>query len=543
MTTSCENCPPGFTKVPDLTKVADSRAGQSAGSNGHAAVGAGDGASPDISRRAITAALLLVMVLASMEQTVTSTAMPTIIGSLHGLQHYSWVASIYLLACTLTMPLYGRLADALGRKRVILAAIGIFAIGSVLAASAQTMPQLILYRGLQGLGAGGIMPVVLTILGDIFTIEERARIQGLFSAVWGTASLAGPALGWFLLRTMGWRSIFYVNLPFGFLAFVVLVWKYRDREKPTSVDLDLPGVGSLALGCMALLMLVSRLGPGGWSAMILAMLGATMILAFSFLVMHERKALNPIMPVALLLDRSIGISLLGSLLLGVGFLSVDTFVPLYVQGGLGGGPGAAAWVVTPVMLTWALSGIVAAPMVVRFGFRRVAIIGSFLIFIGLGGLLLCTYLGAPRTVLALTLGITGLGFGPASMSYLLAAQNAVSWQRRGIVTSSIQFFRTIGGAIGIGLFGAMFNIIAAPQLSSLAAQGASPAALLDAHTRSTLPPSILETAGHVIAGSLHWIFVAMFLVAIVQVICTFWLPKQKSPASVTVMEAAEAMVG
>src|SRR5579864_4670283 len=150
-------------------------------------------------RRYVTAALMLVMVLASMEQTITSTAMPTIIGDLHGFEHYSWVVSIYLLALTVSMPLYGRLSDVLGRKRVILGAVAIFCVSSALAASARTMGQLILYRGLQGLGAGGIMPVVLTILGDIFTLQERAAIQGFFSAIWGTASLAGPALGAFLV--------------------------------------------------------------------------------------------------------------------------------------------------------------------------------------------------------------------------------------------------------------------------------------------------------------------------------------------------------
>ncbi|HSV14292.1 MAG TPA: MFS transporter, partial [Tepidisphaeraceae bacterium] len=219
---------------------------------------------PKLDRRYVTAALMLVMVLASMEQTVTSTAMPTIIGELHGLQHYSWVASIYLLACTVSMPLYGRLADALGRKRVILFAIAVFLVASLAAASAHTMTQLIIYRGLQGLGAGGIMPVVLTILGDIFTLEERARIQGFFSAVWGTASLAGPALGAFLVNTFGWRSIFFVNLPFGVIAATVLAWKYHDLEKPHSTDLDMPGAISLALGCTALLALVSGMGPDGF---------------------------------------------------------------------------------------------------------------------------------------------------------------------------------------------------------------------------------------------------------------------------------------
>src|SRR5215208_5893565 len=163
-------------------------------------------------RKFITAALLLVMVLVSMEQTITSTALPTIIGELHGLEHYAWVTSIYLLACTVTMPLYGRLADAVGRKRVLIAAITVFCAGSLLASFSQSMTQLIVFRGIQGLGAGGVMPVVLTIIGDIFTLEERAKIQGFFSGVWGTSALAGPALGALLVKTLGWRAVFWVNL-------------------------------------------------------------------------------------------------------------------------------------------------------------------------------------------------------------------------------------------------------------------------------------------------------------------------------------------
>src|SRR5438093_564656 len=189
-----------------------------------------------IDRRFVTAALMLVMVLASMEMTVTSTAMPTIIGDLHGLQHYSWVASIYLLACTVSMPLYGRLADAWGRKRVILGAILIFTVSSLAAAAARSMGQLIVFRGLQGLGAGGVMPVVLTILGDIFTLKERAKIQGFFSAVWGTSSLAGPALGALLVKTLGWRSAFWVNLPFGLLGLVVLAWNYHEKRERHEMD-------------------------------------------------------------------------------------------------------------------------------------------------------------------------------------------------------------------------------------------------------------------------------------------------------------------
>jgi MFS family permease len=492
---------------------------------------------PRMDRRAVTAALMLVMVLASMEQTVTSTAMPTIIGSLHGLEHYSWVASIYLLAATVSMPLYGRLADVMGRKRVILFAILLFSMSSMLAATARSMPQLILYRGLQGLGAGGIMPVVLTILGDIFTLEERARIQGLFSGVWGISSLAGPALGWFLVSTLGWRSIFFVNLPFGLLGLAVLMWSYHDEEKPRSVELDLGGIIALSICCITLLTLLSRLGPGGWPwPMSIALLAITLITLAIFLTL-EKKSSNPVMPPDLLLSRSIGPSLLGSCLMGIGFLSLDTFVPLYVQGVLGGGAGAAAWVVSPVMLTWALSGIFAAPLVVRWGFRKVAMLGSALIIAGFSGLLVCTAWGVSRHVLAGILAITGLGFGPCAMSFLLAAQNAVSWQRRGIVTSSVQFFRTIGGAFGIGILGAVFNMIALPRLGNI---GAS---LLDPHARAALDPATLRASGAIIDSGLHYVFIGMLAVSILQFIVSRWMPEDQAAQAIGAREAAEALVG
>ncbi len=232
---------------------------------------------------------------------------------------------------------------------------------------------------------------------------------------------------------------------------------------------------------MALLTLLSRLGPGGWSSHLSAILAAVAVASVIFFMVSERDSANPVMPVDLLMNRSIGPSLLGSFLLGIGFLSLDTFVPLYVQGVRGGGAGAAAWVVTPVMLTWAFSGIVAAPLVVRWGFRNTSMLGSVLIVIGFSGLLVCTAWAYRNTSWPRCWPLTGLGFGPASMSFLLSAQNAVSWQRRGIVTSSVQFFRTIGGSMGIGILGAVFNIITQPKLRGLESSGVTPAALLDPH--------------------------------------------------------------
>ncbi|HEX8522028.1 MAG TPA: MFS transporter [Tepidisphaeraceae bacterium] len=506
-----------------------------------AVVGAPISGVESLDRRYVTAAMCLVMALASMEQTVTATAMPTIIAELHGLEHYSWVASIYLLACTVSMPLYGRLADALGRKPVILFAISLFCIASVFASAAHSMGQLILFRGLQGLGAGGIMPLVLTILADIFTLEERASIQGFFSGVWGIASLAGPALGAFLVNTLGWRSVFYVNLPFAAIGLTVLVWKYHDHEKPHSTDLDLPGVSLLAIACAATLALVSRLGPEGWTWPVAIVLLIIALAAFTLFISNERRSPHAIMPPSLILRRAIGPSLIASFMLGVGFLCLDTYVPLFVQGARGGGAGAAASVVTPVILTWALSGLFAAPLVVRWGFRRTAILGSCLIVLSFIGLVACAVAGAPSWLITIDLLITGLGLGPSSMAYLLAAQNSVEWQQRGIVTSSIAFCRTMGGAVGIGVMGMLFNLLTWREMSRLREAGLNPAALMNPHLRATASEELVRTGSQSVAHGLTWVFAAMLAAAVVQLLATLAMPKSKSDHTPTASEALEGL--
>jgi MFS family permease len=518
---------------------------------------ASDGVIPP-DRRWITAALLLVMVLASMEATVTSTAMPTIIGDLHGLEHYSWVASIYLLASTITMPLYGRLSDVLGRKRVLLFSIGLFAAGSLLASLSHSMLQLIVFRGIQGLGAGGIMPVVLTILGDIFTLQERANIQGVFSAVWGTASLAGPLLGAFLVGTtrfspyvpafvrpmLGWPTIFWVNLPAGFAGVVVLMLKYHDHQKPHSEDLDLPGVTLLAIGSTSLLTAVSLAAGVSVSIFVPAVALVVGVGAMMLFVRRERVALNPIMPPSLMLHRAIGPSMLVSGLLGIGVFAIDTYVPLYVQGGQGRSAGAAAATVTPVMLAWASSGVVAAPLIMRWGFKRMATIGATLIAVGFTGLLICSVVNAPLWVITALLFITGFGFGPNSMSILLAAQDAVQWQQRGIVTSGITFARNFGGALGVGLFGALFNILTATRLHDLSAGNFSTGDLLDPHKLGDLQkthPTQLAAAQYTITHGLVWVFVAMLAAAVVQIFVSRMIPAHKGSHKITPAEMLEAV--
>jgi MFS family permease len=296
----------------------------------------------------------------------------------------------------------------------------------------------------------------------------------------------------------------------------------------------------MALGGATLLMLVSRLGPEGWSWEWIVGLSAVAAVSLGFLVWHERRAAYPILSPELLTRRAIGPSMLASLLFGLGFLSLDNYVPLYVQGGRGGGVTAAAGVVTPVMLTWASSGVIAARLLVRWGFRRTALFGASLIVVGFTGLLVCAVTGAPQWVLTCVLAVTGFGFGPASMSYLLAAQEAVTWQQRGAVTSGITFFRSIGGALGVGLLGAMFNTIAFPGLKKLESSGVKAGQLLDPHASVKVPPEVMAEAQRVITGGLVWVFAAMLGVIVILFFVTILMPSKKA-AHAKASEGLEAI--
>jgi MFS family permease len=504
------------------------------------------------SRRLITAAMMLLMALASMEQTVAATAMPTIIGKLNGIELYAWVTAIYLLTATVSMPLYGRLADVWGRKRVILLAVGLFILGSLLSSLAQSMPQLVMFRGVQGLGAGGIMPVVLTILGDIFTIKERARMQGFFSVIWGTASLAGPALGAYLVDLhwkwgefnveLGWRTVFWINLPFGILGLIVLLLVYHDREKPHSTELDLWGIGLLGLASTLLLAFFFVLGAGVswvWSAGVLV---AAALVGWLF-VRQESRSQHAIMPPSLLLRAAIGPAVLASMILGLAGLSLDVWVPLFVQGGRGGTAKQAAATITPLMLGWATSSFLAAPLVVRWGFRKTATLGAVVFLVGMCGLVAATWLGGPLWMIIGTLCLAGLGCGPTSLSYLLGAQDAVTWQQRGVVTSSITFARTIGGALGISGLGAVLNFLIRPDLDYVRQHGYNPALLLDLKMQSQLPREILTHAQRGVAEGVRWLFVLILGAAVAQLVVARRIPKHRHEQKVTSVEAVEAFEG
>ncbi len=407
-------------------------------------------------RRNVTIALVLVTALASFESTVVSTAMPTIIGDLGGLPLYSWVFSIYLLTATVMMPIYGRLADIYGRRRILLVAISVFLTGAVACGLARSMPQLIAARGLQGLGAAGLVPIALTVSGDLFSLEERARVQGLFSSVWGTASLVGPLLGAWMTMSLGWRSIFTINIPLGIVAFTLVATQMIESRAPLPDPLDLAGAATLAGGVTALLFAVlHRPGESGVGvAPRLGLLAAAAASLALFARLQARRA-HPLIPPGLFRRIETAAPYLGGILLGTTIFGVDTFVPLFVQGARGGTAGAAGAVVTPLVFFWAASATLVARLIVRFGFRRTARWGAMLILVGLAGLVAGASLNASVPWISAACAVVGMGLGPSSMAQVLSIQYVVAERERGVATSLVPFFRAVGGSIGVGALGGL----------------------------------------------------------------------------------------
>lgn len=472
-------------------------------------------------RRLIMTALLLAMAVTSLEQTVVSTAMPTIISQLKGLKIYPWVFSAYLLAATVTTPIYGKLADLFGRKRVLLFGLGLFALGSMLSGLAQSMPQLIAMRTLQGLGAGAVGPIIITLIGDLFTLKERAKVQGLFSGVWGGSSLIGPALGGLLTDQLSWRWVFFVTLPFAAISAWIL-WRHvhENVERRSTAPIDWTGAGLLLAGSTVLLFAVlSRADQPLVNILGLLALAVALLGAFAW---WERRVQDPVLPIDLMFEPHIAAAMVGSFLIGALLFGIDTYIPLFVQGVRSGKATQAGQVITPLFLAWSISVAVAAKVVVRLGFRKTAVAGSVLIATGTTCLTLGTVWPERSPVLFLVGNvIVGLGMGPTSLSYILGVQNVVEWGRRGAATAASMFFRTMGGALGVGMLGASLGFELVRKLASW--PGIDVGAALRPETHSRLSPHELSVVQWALGQSLNHVFLEMLAMAALAILCSLGL--------------------
>jgi MFS family permease len=482
-------------------------------------------------RRMVTAALLVAMTVTALEQLVVSPAMPTIISQLKGFEIYPWVVSAYLLTATVSTPIYGKLADLFGRKRILLFGLVLFSVGSMLSGMSQTMGQLIAMRAIQGLGAGAVAPIVLTMLGDLFTLQERARIQGLFSAVWGLSSIAGPMIGGWLTVELGWRWVFFVSVPFAVVAILLLVLAVHEKVQPRRVaPIDWAGAGLLTAGLSALLLIVLDGSSLGLSNGLI--LGAATIALLTAFAVWERRAADPILPLDLMVRRVIATSVVGSFLIGAILFGIETYVPLYVQGVLGGTAKEAGRALTPLFLAWAISVTVAAKAVVRWGFRGAGVVGSC--FVAAGVLTLAVgaaYPPSARLAFASALVVIGIGMGPTSLSFILAVQNSVSWGQRGVATGAVLFFRTIGGAIGVGALGGALAWELSRLLAIAGAAGVDIGSALRVETHHLLAPDVLALIQKSLGHSLRDVFIMMALSSLGCLVCAAWLPIRSESAS------------
>lgn len=469
-------------------------------------------------RRWILVATLLATFLTAMETTVVSTALPTVIGELQGVQFYAWVFSAYLLTSTATVPLYGRLADMIGRKPIFIIGVVIFLIGSVLSGSATSMPMLIIFRAVQGLGAGAVQPIVFTIVGDLYSLEERARVQGFFSAVWGSSSLAGPALGAIITETIGWRWIFYINLPFGIAAAAILLWAMHEAPAEGQHRIDYAGAAALTTGVtVTLLGLLGGFSGGGieWSYLFG---GLAILVLFVYI---ETRVSEPVLPLKLFRDPFIAIPCLIGLVIGLMQFGIPSYVPLFMQGVQFGTAGDAAKVLVAISGFWTVAAFLSPRLLIRFGFRAVALGGMFLNTVG-AAILLAFRQETPLVLIFFSLAVIGFGLGFAANSTLLASQNAVGWEQRGVVTASVQFTRTMGGTIGVAVLGAVLNARLVPTLRSAGATDVN--ALLEPASRSGLSEQVLTILRGGLASSLLGVYTIMLVVAVVGVIFAFFIP-------------------
>jgi EmrB/QacA subfamily drug resistance transporter len=491
-------------------------------------------AGPSLARAVITFALMLGALISAVETTVVSTAMPTVIGQLHGVELYPWVFSAYLLTSTTSVPVYGRLADIYGRRPMYLMALTVFLFGSALSGMAQSMPQLIAFRAVQGLGAGGIMPIALTVIGDMYALKERPRVQALMTGVWGTASLAGPVLGAFITMHLSWRWVFYVNIPVGLLSGALIIAFFRESIHRHEVNIDY--LGSLLLTASMFLLLAGAEQTQTARAPVRggAILAASVALFVLFL-WQERRAPDPMLPLDLFRHPVILAATVGSFVIGVMMFCMDAFMPLFMQGARGGTPHASSLVLTPLIGAWSLMAYLGARLMVRFGVTVTVALGSALI-VAATLLLAVVGRGTPTWLIVTSMLLMGSGLGPSSTGFLIAAQSAVEWRRRGVVTAANQFARTIGGALGVALLGTLLSARMTAGLTAVARTAGTevaPNALLDPRVRASLAPHVLEQAQQALGSALHVVYLVLAVVAVASVANVYILARRPVAASST----------
>jgi EmrB/QacA subfamily drug resistance transporter len=488
----------------------------------------------------VVSGLMLVLLLASLDQTIVSTALPTIVGELGGLQHLSWVVTAYLLAVTVVTPLYGKLGDLYGRKRVLQSALALFLIGSALCGLAQGMSELIAFRAIQGLGGGGLMVSAQAAIGDVVPPRERGKWSGLFGAVFGVSSVAGPLIGGFLTSHTSWRWIFYVNLPLGAVALVVLGITLPGARERVERAIDYVGTALLAVALSALILATTLGGTSyAWGSTFIVGLGLLFVVATAAFLAAERRAREPVLPPALFRNRVFAVTSAVGLVVGFALFGALTFLPLFQQVVRGASPTESGLQLLPVMGGLLFTSIVSGQVITRTGrYRWFPIAGTA---IGAVGLLLLSRLDRSTSVAlaAVYMLVLGMGLGMVMQVLVLAVQNSVPYEQLGVATSGATLFRSMGGSLGTAVLGAVFSNRLADALASDLPAGAGPASAnvgtLNASALARLPAPVRDAYLTAFTTSVRLVFLVAAGVMLVAFLLSWLIPER--PLRTTVRTA------
>jgi EmrB/QacA subfamily drug resistance transporter len=490
----------------------------------------------------VFAALMLAVLLAALDGTIVATALPTITAELGGLDQLSWVVTGYLLASTISTPIYGKLGDLYGRKRVFQAAIVIFLLGSALCGQAQGMGELIAFRTLQGLGGGGLIVLAQAIIGDVVSPRDRGRYQGIFGAVFGISSVAGPLIGGFLVDNASWRWIFYVNLPIGIVALAVIAVALRVPEQRREARIDVLGtiLLSLAAGCFVL---ATSLGGQtyGWGSWEIVGLGVVTVAATALLIPVEKRAAEPVLPMSLFSSRVFTVAGAIGFIVGFGLFGATTYLPLFLQIVTGASPTGSGLELLPLILGLLVTSIGSGQLIARWGhYRPFPIAGTALMVVGFWRL---STMEPSTSALerSLDMVILGLGIGLVMQVLVLAVQNDVDYRDLGVATSGATFFRSIGGCFGVAICGAIFSNRLGAELAGLA--NLPPALASGNVTRdqvAQLPTAAREAFVGAYADALTTVFLVCAPVAALAFLLAWLLPEKPLRRTVEATGVGEA---
>ncbi|APH66112.1 multidrug efflux MFS transporter MdtP [Bacillus sp. LR_5] len=451
-------------------------------------------------RTLLITGLIIAMFFSALDGTIVGTAMPKIVGDLGGLSMMTWLTTAYLLTSTTIVPIAGKLADLLGRRIVYVSGLIIFMAASALCGMANNMTELIIFRGLQGIGGGIMMPMAMIVIGDLFTGKQRAKFQGVFGAIYGLASVIGPQIGGWIVDSLNWKWVFYINLPVGIIAVIFIARGLQGRQQTGPINFDIAGIFTMIVGVVSLLLALSFGGKdyawGSWQ--ILGLFALALIGIISFIIV-ESKAKEPILPMYLFKNRTFTFLNLIGFFMSIGMFGAITFVPFFMQGIVGVSASESGTIMTPMMISMIITSIIGGQLVYKVGIKPQIITGMIVMA---GGFLLLTTLDLDTSKLVATsyMAIIGLGMGLVMPILTLALQESFSKEELGVVTSSSQFFRSIGGTFGITMLGAVMNARSGslltdklvPYLDSLPAQASSFASQLKGMI-DTNPQGLLQS--------------------------------------------------